>query len=171
MSLGTFTTWAVEHAVDLVNLYSQAGDEVSREQLHLLVRNYGYPPTDLDVGDFHRLANELRSVFVEPDQDTRIDRLNELLDHYQPTPRIVAHDDLAPHLHYVVTGPPVDHVGSSFVMAMANAFVDHGWERFGWCAAPRCDNLFFDRSRNRSQRYCSRSCATRVNVRAHRARQ
>ncbi len=171
MTLGAFTIWAVDHATALVNLYRDRGEAVTRHDLQELVRNYGFSEDEVDVADFAWLADDLREVFVHPSRATRVERLNALLDRYQPTPRIVQHDSQEPHFHYVTTGPPVDHVGSSFVMAIANAVVDQGAERFGWCAAPHCQKLFFDRSRNRSQRFCSRSCATRVHVRAYRARQ
>jgi hypothetical protein len=171
MSLGVFTSWAVARAVDVVNLFGERGDEVTRADLHALLRNYGFEEDDFDVGDFARLARDLRGAFLDTDHDVRIRRINHLLYRFQPIPRLAEHGDQATHFHYVVDGPPVEHVGASFLMAIANTIVDSGEERFGWCAAPKCDRLFFDRSRNRSQRFCSRSCATRVHVRAHRARQ
>jgi predicted RNA-binding Zn ribbon-like protein len=170
MSLGLFTRWAVERAVDLVNLFGTE-ERVTRRQLQELLANYGYRERDFRVDDFAQLARRLRHVFEAENPTVVIGRLNELLERFQPSPRIVDHDELGPHLHYV-TGdlPPVDHIGASFVMAIANAVVDQGADRFGCCAAPTCERLFFDKSRNRSQRFCSRSCATRVHVAAHRAR-
>jgi predicted RNA-binding Zn ribbon-like protein len=170
MSLGVFTLWAVDRAVDLVNRFTEP-DTVTRPRLHRLLANYGFREEDLAVDAFEALAGHLRRVFEDEDEAVRIERLNELLGRFQPSPRVVDHDDLGPHFHYVTSDlPPVDHIGASMVMAIANAVVDQGVDRFGWCAAPSCTRLFYDRSRNRSQRYCSKSCATRVNVRAHRAR-
>lgn len=137
MSLGRFTTWAVDRGIELVNLYHEQRGEVSRDELHVLLRNYGFAAADLDADDLERLAEELRSVFIPESSELRVERLNELLERFQPTPRLVAHDGQAPHFHYVTEGPPVDHIGSSFAMAWANAVVDQGAERFGWCAAPR----------------------------------
>jgi predicted RNA-binding Zn ribbon-like protein len=170
MSLGLFTRWAVERAVDLVNLFRE-NERVTRRQLQELLANYGYPEKDFRVGAFEQLAERLRHVAEAEDTAAFIERLNELLERFQPSPRIVDHDELGPHLHYVTRNlPPVDHIGASFAMAIANAVVDQGADRFGWCDAPSCERLFFDKSSNRSQRFCSKSCATRVHVAAHRAR-
>ena len=38
------------------------------------------------------------------------------------------------------------------------------------CAAPDCDDVLVDLSKNRSRRFCGTTCANRVNVAAFRAR-
>jgi predicted RNA-binding Zn ribbon-like protein len=38
------------------------------------------------------------------------------------------------------------------------------------CADESCGDVFVDASRNRSRRYCSDTCANRLNVAAHRRR-
>jgi predicted RNA-binding Zn ribbon-like protein len=47
---------------------------------------------------------------------------------------------------------------------------DDAWDAVKPCAAERCDDFFLDRSRNGSAKYCSRTCANRVNARLHRRR-
>ncbi|MGC9538934.1 CGNR zinc finger domain-containing protein [Streptomyces sp. UG1] len=42
--------------------------------------------------------------------------------------------------------------------------------RLGRCSAPGCRTVFVDVSRNGRRAYCSRLCATRVHVSAHRDR-
>jgi predicted RNA-binding Zn ribbon-like protein len=42
--------------------------------------------------------------------------------------------------------------------------------RLGVCAAPRCDRVFVDASRNANRRFCSPQCLSRVKAAAHRAR-
>ena len=171
MSLGTFSAWAVDKSVALVNLLIDHGETATRGQVHTLVAGYGVDEADVDVAGFLDLARRLHHSFQATDQTTRITRLNALLERFQPSPRIVEHDAQDPHFHYVTAdGPAVDHVGASMVMALADAVVDQGADRFGWCEAPACERLFFDRSRSRTQRFCSRGCATRVHVAAHRAR-
>jgi predicted RNA-binding Zn ribbon-like protein len=39
------------------------------------------------------------------------------------------------------------------------------------CAAQNCDSVHVDLSKNRSRRFCSTTCANRVNVAAYRSRQ
>jgi hypothetical protein len=58
-------------------------------------------------------------------------------------------------------------LGSAFL-----AELDGRWERFRVCADPGCTSVFFDRSRNKSGKWCSMtSCGNRAKVRAVRARQ
>ena len=48
---------------------------------------------------------------------------------------------------------------------------DEGAARLRGCAAPGCDGVFVDLSRNRSRRYCDTgNCGNRVHVAAYRAR-
>jgi len=42
--------------------------------------------------------------------------------------------------------------------------------RLGVCAAPQCDRVFVDVSRNGQRRFCSPQCQSRVKAAAHRAR-
>jgi predicted RNA-binding Zn ribbon-like protein len=42
--------------------------------------------------------------------------------------------------------------------------------RLGVCAAPLCDRVFVDASRNGKRRFCSPRCLSRVKAAAHRAR-
>ncbi|HEU4947761.1 MAG TPA: CGNR zinc finger domain-containing protein [Kribbella sp.] len=42
--------------------------------------------------------------------------------------------------------------------------------RLGVCAAPNCDRVFVDASRNGKRRFCSPQCLSRVKAAAHRAR-
>ena len=52
------------------------------------------------------------------------------------------------------------------------AELDGRWERFRICHDPGCSAVFFDRSKNKSGKWCSMdSCGNRAKVRAFRARQ
>jgi hypothetical protein len=56
-------------------------------------------------------------------------------------------------------------------MALAEVLRDEGAARLRGCAAPGCDGVFVDLSRNRSRRYCDTgNCGNRVHVAAYRAR-
>jgi predicted RNA-binding Zn ribbon-like protein len=51
------------------------------------------------------------------------------------------------------------------------AELDGRWERFRVCGEPTCSAVFYDRSRNRSGKWCSMStCGNRSKVRAFRRR-
>jgi len=52
------------------------------------------------------------------------------------------------------------------------AELDGRWERFRICHDPGCSSVFFDRSKNKSGKWCSMSsCGNRAKVRAFRERQ
>jgi predicted RNA-binding Zn ribbon-like protein len=58
-------------------------------------------------------------------------------------------------------------LGSAFL-----AELDGRWERFRVCHDPGCSSVFFDRSKNKSGKWCSMSsCGNRAKVRAFRERQ
>lgn len=51
------------------------------------------------------------------------------------------------------------------------AMVEETWPRLKACAHPRCHWLFYDRSNNRSSRWCSMAvCGSRAKMQAHRRR-
>ena len=58
---------------------------------------------------------------------------------------------------------------------LATAFVselDGTWSRFKMCSSPVCRSVFWDRSKNRSGRWCTmKDCGNRAKVRAYRARE
>lgn len=53
---------------------------------------------------------------------------------------------------------------------VASLIDDDDWDALKRCAADRCDDYFVDRTRNRSRRFCSRTCSNRVNSRNFRSR-
>ena len=128
-----------------------------------------------DLAPLVRLRRQLREVF-DAAHDGRsadvVERLNRLLVHHRPQPSISGHDDADWHLHVADDHAPVAvEYATGAVMGLTMAFLEHGVERLGTCADPRCGGVFLDTSRNRSRRYCSDRCASRANVAAHRERQ
>jgi len=128
-----------------------------------------------DVAPLVRLRGQLREVFDAAHEHRSaevVERLNRLLVHHRPQPSISGHDDADWHLHVADDHAPVaTEYATGAVMGLTMAFLEHGVERFGTCADPRCGGVFVDTSRNRSRRYCSDRCASRANVAAHRERQ
>jgi hypothetical protein len=52
------------------------------------------------------------------------------------------------------------------------AELDGRWSRFRECSSPVCRSVFWDRSKNRSGRWCTmKDCGNRAKVRAYRARE
>lgn len=168
MEYETFTAQTVSEAVDLVNAVADGGGE---DRIGEVLQLYGLREHRLDVAAFRSLAERIRPVFEAPTVAERVETLNALISSYEPSPFIAEHDGQGPHFHYVPDdGADVRRVGASLTMALAHVVVDVGADRLGRCPAPRCRHVFVDRTRNGSQRYCSKTCATRVHVAEHRAR-
>jgi predicted RNA-binding Zn ribbon-like protein len=128
-----------------------------------------------DIAPLVRLRRQLREVFdaaAERRSADVVERLNRLLAQHRAQPSISGHDDADWHLHVADEHAPVaTEFATGAVMGLTMAFLEHGVERLGTCADPRCGGVFLDTSRNRSRRYCSDRCASRANVAAHRERQ
>ena len=122
-----------------------------------------------------RLRTRLRNVFTlaaADDKDGVIDAVNTLIADARATPRLVEHDGIAPHLHYTPPDAPLDQrLGAELGIALAIVVRDHGLERLRICAAPDCEDVLVDLSKNRSRRFCSPQCANRQHVAAYRRRQ
>jgi predicted RNA-binding Zn ribbon-like protein len=129
--------------------------------------------TDRDCMLLRKLQRELRPVFVAGeagDVAGVVSGLNELLARHPMVPQISDHDTRL-HLHVGTGSAPVAEqlVGES-LLGLSTLVCDLGADRLGVCSSPPCTNAFVDASPNRSRRYCSERCASRVNVAAYRAR-
>jgi predicted RNA-binding Zn ribbon-like protein len=71
--------------------------------------------------------------------------------------------------------PTADGVRGAVGHVLAVAFLadlDGSWERFRECGSPDCRAVFYDRSKNRSGRWCTMAeCGNRAKVRAYRERE
>jgi hypothetical protein len=68
-----------------------------------------------------------------------------------------------------VAGPPAAWFAAHAARGLAELATTYGIERLHVCSADDCLCAVADVSRNGARRYCSRTCATRTNVRRHRA--
>ena len=121
-----------------------------------------------------RLATRLRHVFAALDDgrpDDAADVLNLLLANSGARPYLQR--DAPGHWHLHFHGPEADLVqgwtagcatGLAYVLGSADV------ARLGICAAPACERVFLDTSRNGSRRFCSTACQHRVKAAAYRAR-
>jgi predicted RNA-binding Zn ribbon-like protein len=65
---------------------------------------------------------------------------------------------------------PMETPTASCATALAIALASEVSARLGVCAAPHCDRVYVDTSRNGSRRFCSAACQSRVKAAAFRAR-
>lgn len=128
--------------------------------------------TAADVEPLRRAARRLRPVFEAGDFDTATALLNRLLARHTQRLRLTAHGGSAWHLHLDRDddGP----IGEWFLAAACLAMAVLIWDRQelpgGVCRAAGCAHVFLAVGSGPDQRYCSRRCATRERVAAHRAR-
>ncbi|TDC05998.1 zf-CGNR multi-domain protein [Nonomuraea longispora] len=125
-----------------------------------------------DLGQVRMVREAFHRVFTATDQPSAVRLLNALLSETRITPRLTEHDGHPLHVHYFAADAKLaEHVAADCGVALAHLLVEGEAERLRTCAAPDCDRVFVDESRNRSRVYCdSRTCGNRMHVAAYRAR-
>jgi hypothetical protein len=125
-----------------------------------------------DVEPLRHAADKLRPIFDADDLGTATGLLNHLLARYTQRLRLTAHGGTAWHVHLDRDddGPIGEWFLASACLAMAVLIWDRQELPGGVCAATGCDQVFLAVGSGPEQRYCSRRCATRERVAAHRAR-
>ncbi|MGW6282692.1 CGNR zinc finger domain-containing protein [Kribbella sp. NPDC055071] len=99
-----------------------------------------------------------------PDVDRAVELVNGMLRETKAEPQLVRFEDEPWHLHFGSGWP------AEFATAVAMLLGSDDVSRLRRCEAVRCDDLFLDSTRNRTQRFCSTACQNRTKVAAHRAR-
>lgn len=117
------------------------------------------------------LRPRLRRLW-DPDVDAVAGLVNALLREGGALPQLVTHGEWGYHLHATTAEQPLaDRMAVEAAMAVVDVVRAGELPRLQVCGAADCDDVLVDLSRNRSRRYCSTTCANRVNVAAFRARQ
>lgn len=140
-----------------------------------VLRAYGETdPVDLtvrDVAGMRAAATLLRQVFAAEHADAAAATLNRLLrDHTGPL-RLTSHGGSAPwhpHLDHDDDAPWDEWLLASSCMALTVLVWDRQRPPGRICASPSCQNVFITQGSGPERRYCSRRCATRERVAAHR---
>ncbi|MDF5754151.1 CGNR zinc finger domain-containing protein [Spongiactinospora sp. TRM90649] len=179
MPFGHDMVHSLTTVVDLINTSPATGGEDALSDIGQLKELVGRRQvsgidalTDDDLAQVRALRDAFHRVFTAPDQGSAVIRLNTLLGETRMTPRLTEHDGHPLHVHYFAPGAAVaEHLAADCGIALAHLLVEDEWERLRTCAAPDCDRVFVDESRNRSRVYCdSRTCGNRMHVAAYRAR-
>lgn len=107
----------------------------------------------------------------EVDRDEAAALVNEMLREAGALPYLVRHDGWDWHLHATSPEAPLaDRMAVDAAMALVDVVRQGELGRLKVCAADDCDDVLVDLSRNSSKRYCSTTCANRVNMAAFRSR-
>lgn len=125
---------------------------------------------DIELAAVRRLRPRLRRLWFV-DEDGAVEIVNDMLRRARALPQLIRHDEWAYHLHAT---PPDAPLATRMAVEAAMAFVDvirgNELDRLFVCAAPDCENVGIDLSRNRSRRFCDAGCGNRMAVAAYRAR-
>ena len=104
-------------------------------------------------------------------EDEAVGVVNTLLRDASALPQLVKHDGWEYHIHATSPDAPLaDRMAVDAAMAFADVIRTDELARLRLCAAVDCDDVLVDLSKNRSRRFCSLTCANRVNVAAYRSR-
>lgn len=176
--------WSTRHSVlanarrtaALINALSGTDDqEPQPEQVAQVLREYGESePVELAPDDVVRMraaALLLREVFAAEDVDAAAVALNRLLAEQTGPLRLTSHGGSAPwhpHLDSHDDAPWDEWFLTSSCLALTVLLWDHQRPPGGLCASPACRNVYITSGPGPARRYCSRRCATRERVAAHR---
>lgn len=138
----------------------------------------GHPPKSVPAEDARRLAQlagRMRIVFEAAnagDLDAAADEINALLLDTNARPQLDRGKDRPWSLHF--HGPDEQLANGWAAGCAAGLALAVGSDlagRLGVCAAPQCDRVFVDVSKNGQRRFHSPQCQSRVKAATHRARQ
>ncbi|CAM5275465.1 CGNR zinc finger domain-containing protein OS=Streptomyces tendae OX=1932 GN=GUR47_23005 PE=4 SV=1 [Streptomyces tendae] len=181
--------WPTRHSVlstarrtaALVNVLgadaADAGRGPTPEAVAEVLRAYGESdPTGLtvrDVDGMREAAALLRDVFAAESADAAAHVLNRLLGAHTGRLRLTSHQGASPwhpHLDHDDDAPWPEWFLASSCLALTVLVWDRQRPPGRVCASGRCRNVFITRGSGPERRYCSRRCATRERVAAHRRR-
>ncbi len=105
------------------------------------------------------------------DEDDVVVSVNAMLREFKALPQLVRHGEWDYHLHATSAEAPLaDRMAVEAAMAFIDVVRQGELDRLRICDADDCDDVLVDLSKNRSRRYCSTTCANRINMAAFRAR-
>jgi predicted RNA-binding Zn ribbon-like protein len=129
--------------------------------------------SEADTPGFIALARRLRDVFHDlhrGDIDTAASHLNDMLATHPAHPHLAKEDGHWRLHHHPVDAALVPMWTSICAEGLARLVGSGAGDRLGTCAAPDCDRVFVDGSKNASRRFCSTTCQNRVKAAAFRLR-
>lgn len=174
--------WTTRHSVSTMARRTAAlinellGERPDPQAVVGVLRDYGeLDPIDVDEADvtaMRDVAERLREVFAATDVDEAAGTLNRLLGEHPATLRLTSHAGRTPWHPHLDTSDDAP-LGEWFLASSCLALTVLVWDRQrppgGLCASPRCSNVYLAIGQGPERHYCSRRCATRERVAAHRS--
>lgn len=122
----------------------------------------------------HRLRARLARIWgAADDEEEAVSQVNALLSDTRAAPWLTRHPEMPEwHLHLASVDDPLwQRMGAEMAMALADLIRAGDLRRLKVCAAPDCDAVLIDLSRNRSGKFCDTgNCGNRQHVAAYRER-
>lgn len=127
-----------------------------------------------ELDSVHRLRERLGTIWaVAGDEERTVGQVNALLSDTRASPWLTRHVEMPEwHLHLASIHDPLwQRMGAEMAMALADLIRVGELRRLKACAAPDCDAVLVDLSRNRSRMFCDTgNCGNRQHVAAYRER-
>ena len=126
---------------------------------------------DAELRSVRQLRTQLHDIW-RSDEERCVMAVNNILRNARALPQLVKHDGWDYHIHATVPEAPLsERMAVEAAMALVDVLRSGELSRLRVCAAPDCESVLLDVSRNRSKRYCDvGNCANREHVRAYRQR-
>ncbi|MGV9802355.1 CGNR zinc finger domain-containing protein [Mycobacterium sp. NPDC003449] len=129
---------------------------------------------DAELRAVHRLRRRLGEIWAASgDEEEAVAMVNRLLGETKAAPWLTRHPEMPEwHLHLASADDPLgQRMGAEIAMALADLIRCGELRRLKTCAAPDCQAVLTDLSRNRSRIFCDTgNCGNRQHVAAYRQR-
>jgi hypothetical protein len=153
----------------------QLGDQAALDEY---LNGYGWTGRrdhdDAELAEVHRLRARLGRIWEAADHEVRaVGQVNALLSDTRAAPWLTRHPEMPEwHLHLAsIHDPLAQRMGAEMAMALADLIRAGELRRLKICAAPDCEAVLMDLSRNRSRIFCDTgNCGNRQHVAAYRER-
>ncbi|MGV0741284.1 CGNR zinc finger domain-containing protein [Mycolicibacterium sp. XJ870] len=129
---------------------------------------------DAELAAVQRLRARLGEIWAVADDEEAVGKVNVLLGDTKASPWLTRHPEMPEwHLHLASADDPLwQRMGAEIAMALADLIRGGELRRLKICAAPDCEAVLTDLSRNRSRIFCDTgNCGNRQHVAAYRQRQ
>lgn len=173
------TELTLRAACALVNSDRVEGDQLADQPaLDTYLNSYGWTGRrdhdDAEVAAVHTLRGRLGRIWAAADDEARaVGQINALLSDTRAMPWLTRHPEMPEwHLHLAsIHDPLAQRMGAEMAMSLADLVRSGELRRLKICAAPDCDAVLIDLSRNRSRMFCDTgNCGNRQHVAAYRER-
>jgi predicted RNA-binding Zn ribbon-like protein len=129
---------------------------------------------DAELRSVRRIRERLGAIWAADDEEEAVRLVNALLSETKASPWLTRHPEMPEwHLHLASVDDPLwQRMGAEMAMAVADVIRGGELRRLKICAAPDCEAVLTDLSKNRSRMFCDTgNCGNRQHVAAYRQRQ